>query len=136
MVRSDSLLEDTVERDDPLHCLFSDSDSSDEVHQVRVLDTGSKPYCAKVNVQGVPMEGVVDSGADITIMGGAMFKHIAAVAKLRKKDLKHPDKVPQQPFRLDGRIDLEITFHDKTMNTPVYVKRKSSCSCQRGVAAS
>ena len=58
MVQSDSPSEDTVERDDPLHFLFSDSDSSDEVRQVRVLDTGSKPHCAKVNVQGILMEGV------------------------------------------------------------------------------
>lgn len=67
------------------------------------------------------MEGVVDSGADITIMGGSMFKHVAAVAKPWKRDYKAPDKVPcnydQQPFLLDGCIDLDITFHDKTMNT-------------------
>ena len=66
---------------------------------------------------------MVDSGADNTIMGGTMFKHVAAVAKLRKKDFKPPDKVPrnydQHP---SGLIDLDITFYDKTMNTPVYVK--------------
>ena len=31
---------------------------------------GSKLHCAKVNVEGIPMEGVVNSGANITIMGG------------------------------------------------------------------
>ena len=125
MIQSGPPLMDTSD-DDPLRYLFSDSDSSDEVRQVRVLDTGSKPHCAKVSVQGVPMDGVVDSGADITIMGGAMFKRVAVVAKLRKKDFKPPDKVPrnydQQPFRLDGRIDLDVTFDGKTMNTPVYIK--------------
>ena len=35
-----------------------------------------------MSVQGVPMEGVVDSGADITIIGGEMFKRVASVAKL------------------------------------------------------
>ena len=72
------------------------------------------------------MEGVVDSRADITIMGGQMFKQVAAVAKLRKRDFKPPDKVPhnydQQPFHLDGLIEIDITFQDKTMITPVYVK--------------
>ena len=28
------------------------------------------------------MEGVVDSGTDVTIMGGAMLKYVAVVAKL------------------------------------------------------
>ncbi len=32
--------------------------------------------------------GIVDSRADITIIGGELFKKVAAVAKLRKKDLK------------------------------------------------
>ena len=83
MVPSDSPPKDTVECDDPLHYLFSDSDSSDKVRQVRVLDTGIKPHCAKVNVPGVPMESVVDSGADITIMGGAMFKRVAGATQER-----------------------------------------------------
>ena len=69
---------------------------------------------------------MVDSGADITIMGGDLFKRVATVAKLRKKDFKPPDKVPrnydQQPFQLDGRLDLDVSFQDKTMTTPVYVK--------------
>ena len=83
---------------------------------------GSQPYCAKVNVQGVPVDGVVDSGVDITIMGGDLFKRVATVAKLRKKDFRPSDKVPrnydQQPFRLDGCLDLDVSFQDKTMTTP------------------
>ena len=71
-----------------------------------MFDTGSKPQCVRVVVGGVPMDGIVDSGADITIVGGDMFKRVAAVAKLRKRDFKPPDKTPrnydQQPFRLDG----------------------------------
>ena len=73
--------------DDPLQYFYS-SDSDDAgVLQVRVCDKGSKAHCVKVSVQGVPMYGVVDSGADITIIGGEMFKQVAAAAKLRKKIL-------------------------------------------------
>ena len=54
-------------------------------------------------MQGVPAEGIIDSGADITIMGGEI---LAAVAKLQKHDLMKPDKIPwnynQRPFKLDG----------------------------------
>ena len=37
---------------------------------------------AKVNMLGVPLNGVEDSGADNTIMGGDLFKGVATVAKL------------------------------------------------------
>ena len=122
MVQSGSPPGDVVSPDDPVQYLLSSSDSSDEVRQVHLQDKGSKPHCARVNVQGVPTEGVVDSGADITIMGGNLFKHVAAVAKLCKRDFKVPHNYDQQPFRLDGRLDLDISFHDKTMTIPVYVK--------------
>ncbi len=61
----------------------SDSDDPD-IHKVRIGDKGNHSWCAKVDVQGVPMYGIVDSGADITIIGGQMFKTVAVVAKLRK----------------------------------------------------
>ena len=80
----------------------------------------------RVLVQGVPVVGVIDSGADLTIIGGALFKKVAAAARLKKRDFKKPDKVPrgydQRPFQLDGRMDLDVTFQDHTMKTPVYLK--------------
>ena len=84
MVTIDPQLATTEIPDDPMQYLFSDSDSSDEIRQVCVQDKGSQPHCAKLNVQGVPVDGVVDSGADITTMGGDLFKRVATVAKLRK----------------------------------------------------
>ena len=55
-----------------------------------------------------------------------MFKKVATTARLRKKNFKPVDKVAcsydQRPFRLDGRMDLEITFEDKSIITPVYIK--------------
>ncbi len=105
----------------------SESDSEDDsgVRLVRVRDQGSRPRCAKVEIQGVPAFGIVDSESDITIIGGELFKKVAAVAKLRKRDLKS-DKSPHnydgQPFILDGRLDLDISFKGKSMCTPVYIK--------------
>ena len=87
---------------------------------------GSSPRHAHVEVQGVPTEGVIDSGADITIMGGDLFKRVASVARLKKKNFKPADKVQrsydQRPLSLDGRIDQDITFCGTTLKTPVYVK--------------
>ena len=119
MIQSDDV-------ENPLHYLLSDTDGEEEVRQVRINDEGSRPQFVRVGVQGVPMNGVVDTGADITIINGPMFKWVAAVARLRKRDFKAPDKTPhaygQKPFKLDGRLDLDITFGDKAMNTPIYVK--------------
>lgn len=48
------------------------------------------------------------------------------VARLKKSAFKKSDKIPytydQRPFSLDGKIELDITFDDQTMRTPVYVK--------------
>ena len=80
----------------------------------------------KVFIQGVPAYGLIDSGADITIIGGSLFKKVATVARLRKKNFMKADKVPrtynQQPFQLDGRMDLDVVFGDKQVTTPVYIK--------------
>ena len=109
-----------------LDILFSDSDSDTEVKVVRVPDEGSKSQCAHVEVQGVPAYGIKDTAADITIIGGRLFKKIATIARLKKKNLKPPDKKPrtydQCIFSLDGRMDLDITFNGKTMCMPVYIK--------------
>ena len=74
--------------------LFSDSEGG-EVHIVRVEDHGSKPRHAHVQVEGVPAEGVIDSGADITIIGGDLFRRVAAVARQKKKNFSQADKIPR-----------------------------------------
>ena len=75
---------------------------------------------------GMPVARIVDTAADITIMGAEIFKRIAAVAKLRKRNLKPANKTPRtydyKTFRVDGRFDLDITFQDKTIKTPIYLK--------------
>ena len=109
-----------------LDFLYSSDDEQEAgVSVVEVRDHGSQPQCARVEI-GVPVFGVIDSGADITIIGGNLLRRVASVAKLRKKDLKPADKVPrnydQRPFTLHGRMDLDISFAGKTMTTPVYIK--------------
>ena len=122
----------THSNDDSLQYMYSsDSDETGEVKMIRVEDKGSKPQKALVDVQGLPAEGVIDSGADITIMGTDLFKKVAAAARL-KKQLKKADKVPhtydQKPFKLDGKIELDISFQGRTMCTSVYLKMDASDS--------
>ena len=83
-----------VTSDDPTLYLLDDGDDDVQVNQVRIQDHGSQPQCAQVLVGGVAMKGVVDSGSDITILGGEMFKKVASVARLHKKEFHPPDKTP------------------------------------------
>ena len=80
----------------------------------------------KLQLQGVPAYGLIDSGADITIIGGKLFKKVSTVAHLKRHDFQKADKIPhtydQKTFQLDGRMDLDISFDGKTMRTPVYIK--------------
>ena len=79
-----------------------------------------------MQIRGVPAWGIVDSGADITIVGKQLFQTIAAVSKLKKRDCKKPDKIPKtydrKPFTLHGKLELDIMFAERKMTTPVYVK--------------
>ena len=49
---------------------------------------GSSAKAAVVQVQGVQVVGVIDSGSDITLMGGELFARVLIAAHLRKNDLK------------------------------------------------
>ena len=93
---------------------------------VRVADKGSAPHCIRVEIQGFLVYGLIDCGADITIMGRILFCKVVAFSKLKKRDFHNPDRTPQiydqKAFFLDERIDLEITFVDKITCTTVYVE--------------
>ena len=101
--------------------LESESDDG----EVLAVQAGNGSCCAKVKIHGVPVYGIVDTGADITIIGGKLFKMIAtkATPKLKKKDLQQPDKVPRNydgnTFTLDGKMDLKGS---KSMVEHIYIK--------------
>ena len=58
-----------------------------------------------------------------------MFKKVATVAKLHRKDFKPADKTLHgyncNPFRLDRKLELDVSFQDITMKT-------DACLCQNG----
>lgn len=82
------------------------SDESDEVCKVCVPDRETRPCRATVLVQDIPAKGLINTGADITIMGREPFKKVAPVAQPHKCDFKQPDKVPvrynNEMFQPDG----------------------------------
>ena len=85
------------ENDDPLEYLLSGSEDDDKagVKKVQLEDAGSIPKCVSVLVEGVPATGLVDTGADLTIMRGELFKAVAVAAKLRKRDLHKANVTPK-----------------------------------------
>ena len=103
----------------------------------RIEDKGSKSCQAKVSIQGVPASGVINSGADITIMGPDLFKGVTAAARLKKSAFRKPDKVPymydHQPFTLHGKLDLNISFDDVSMHTTVKMDARDPLLLSEGV---
>jgi len=93
--------------EDPVTLLSSDS-SDDPVHRVVVTDKGSQTHRAGVVIQGVPPLGVVDIGAEITIVGDELLQKVASANRLNKSRFKHLDKTPrtydQQVVKLNGRM--------------------------------
>ena len=112
------------------------SDESNEVCKVCVPDRESRPCRVTFLVQDIPAKGLINTGADIAIMGRDPFKKVAPVAQLHKRDFKQPDKVPvrytNEMFQLDGRMDLDITFR----NTTIRIRMPRSSSCSQVSAAS
>lgn len=112
-----------------MNFLYSSESDDGSVYVVQVEDKGSKPRTIIVDLHGVPARGIVDSGADVTIINGDLFQRVATVAHLKKSAFKKPDRIPvtydQKPFTLDGRMDLDIAFDGKTMRTAVYIKMDS-----------
>ena len=76
--------------------------------------------CVQIQIQGVPAFGILD------VVPILQLQKVATVARLKNRDLKRPDKTPQNydqiSFKLDGRMDLDICFDNKTICTPVYIK--------------
>ena len=111
---------------DPMDFLYSSDLDHGNACIVRVEDKGSKPRIFMMDVHGVPTRGIIDSGADITVIYGDLFQRVATVACLKKSAFKKPDRIPvtydQKPFTLHGRMDLGITFDGKTICTAVYIK--------------
>ena len=77
-----------------------------------------------MGVQGIPAREVIDTGADITIIGSELFKTIAAATHMKKKSLEPVDNTAftydNKPVQLN--VDLEIASEGKMVHTQVYIK--------------
>ena len=99
----------------------------------RVIRTGSHmstkksgSCCVEVMIEGVPVTGLIDTGSDITIIRGDLFYQIIPESGLKVESLKPAEQkactYDQKPITLDGRMDMKVSFGDKTIIATVYVK--------------
>ena len=77
---------------------------------------GDSPESATVNIEGVAVTGIIDTGPNITIISGDMFKTVIAKARLKKEEFKTVDNQAftynKQHITLDGQVDTNISFED------------------------
>ena len=75
-----------------------------------------------MQIEGVLIRGIVDTGSDITILNRDAFQGIVTACGLKREQFKPPDRTAfNQPLKLDGQIDLHIKFGEKTICETVYV---------------
>ena len=103
-----------IQTNDPDHAHSVQPESTD-VCTIRIDDRGSMPQCIPVQLQGVPVYGVIDTGADITILGGKLFKRVGTTSKLRRRDFRPADKT------------LETTTYTHSSWTGVYSLLSFQC---------
>lgn len=105
--------------------------------QTKVSNSGSCSQLARVDIYGVPADDIVNTTADITIMGGKLFALVAATARLKKRNFQKPDKVPRnfdrREFQLDSCMEMDITFEGKTLIVRQEVARQLKCMQQDGM---
>ena len=77
------------------------------------------PQSAIVNMEGVPVTGIIDTGSDINSISKDMFKTVIPKAGLKKEEFKtvHVDKQAftynKQCITFHGWIDTNMSFEDK-----------------------
>ena len=81
-------------------------------HLQAYISTPTVAKCVEVQIEGVPVRGIIDTGSDITILSGSAFQEIVTRRNLKMQDFKPADRKAstygQQPLHLDGQIDLNI----------------------------
>ena len=49
-----------------------------------VKSTKALPKCIEVLIEGIPIRGVIDTGSDISILNGSVFREITTARGLKK----------------------------------------------------
>ena len=95
-------------------------------HLQASISTPTVAKCVEVQIEGVLVRGIIDTGSDITILSGSAFQEIVTRSNLKKQDFKPADRKAstygQQPLHLDGQMDLNIKFGESCVCETVHIK--------------
>lgn len=83
-----ALTVESGESDDPRQYMYS-FDEDGGVSKIRVADRGSRAHLAPVQVQGVPAEGVIYTGANISIIGEHLLGQLATCSCCKRISKAH-----------------------------------------------
>ena len=69
----------------------------------------------EVQIEVLPIRGIIDTGSDIIILSGTAFQEIVTACGIKREQFKPPDRTVctyghQPPLKLDGQLDLQIKF--------------------------
>ena len=102
------------------------ADQPTQVPSIKSADLTSKSRHVKVKIEGIPITGIIDTGSDITIISGELFKNDVVAAQLSSEAFKPANKqacaYSGQPIALDGQMDVTISFESHDTRTTIYVK--------------
>ena len=83
-------------------------------------------YYARVQIAGVPTDGLVDTGSSVTILSFSQFKEIGKQARIPSSELKPAVGVFRDYSRrlipITARVDLEFQWKGKSVITPAYLR--------------
>ena len=98
----------------------------DSVSTVQDKEVTGTPKSTEVQIEGLPIRGIIDTGSDITILSGTAFQEIVTACGIKREQFKPPDTTAcsygHQPLKLDGQLDLQVKFGEKSMCERVYIK--------------
>ena len=57
-------------------------------HLQASISTPMVAKCVEVQIEDVPVRGIIDTGSDITILSGSVFQEIVTRSNLKKQDFK------------------------------------------------
>ena len=83
-------------------------------------------YYARVQIAGVPTDGLVDTGSSVTILSFNQFKEIGKLARIPSSELKPAVGVFRDYSRrlipITAKVDLEFQWKGKSVTTPAYLR--------------
>ena len=83
-------------------------------------------YYTKVEIEGVPVEAMVDSGSSATIMSFQLFQQVGKQAKLSSGRLQPPGAIlrdySHNPILIGAQAELTLIWKGKSITTTVYIR--------------